>query len=142
MRWAVCTLLVAATVEVALFDGFALVELLFAFAGGNDELDVTAAGEELDWDELKAVLFGAGESRELFFGGEEFDVLFGFGAEGEVVKPKFTFFKCDEGAAELNMMVADETDFGAGQNHAAGELVAEMVIKPGAAIDGDGSGLL
>lgn len=32
------------------------------------------------------------------------------------------------------MVIADETDFGAAKEHATAELVAEMVIKTGAAV--------
>lgn len=38
------------------------------------------------------------------------------------------------------MVIADETDFGAAEEHAATELVAEMIIKTGAAVGRNAGG--
>lgn len=134
--------LVAAAGEVALFNGFAFVVFLLALAGGDNEFDVAAAGEQADRDELEAVLFGAGEGLELFFGGEKFQGASGVSAESEVAQPEFAVTQSDEGALELDVVVADEADFGTGEDETAAELVAELVVKAGAAIDGDGGGSL
>ena len=75
------------SLDVALFDSFALVVFLFALAGGDDEFDVAASAEETDGDELEAGLTGAFESGELLLGDEELDVAGGIGAESEVIEP-------------------------------------------------------
>ena len=142
VRGGIGSFLVAAAGEVALFNGFAFVVFLLALAGGDDEFDVAAAGEQADRDELEAVLLGAGEGLELFLRGEKFQGAGGVGAEGEIVEPEFAVTQSDEGTLELDMVVADEADFGTGEDETAAELVAELVVKAGAAIDGDGGGSL
>ena len=138
VRGGIGSFLVAAAGEVALFNSFAFVVFLLALAGGDDEFDVAAAGEQADGDELETVLLGAGEGLELFLRGEKFQGAGGVGAEGEVAQPEFAVTQSDEGALELDMVVADEADFGTGEDEAAAELVAELVVKAGAAIDSDG----
>lgn len=80
---------------------------------------MATAGEEADGDDLVAVLFGAGKHSDLFPSGEELNVALGVGAEGEVIQPEFVVSDSDEGAFELDMVVADESNFGARKNHAA-----------------------
>ena len=97
--------------EVAFFDGFAFVVFFLAAAEGDDEFDVAAAAEQFDGDNGEAGDFLFGEGGNLFFGGEEFDVASGVGAEGEVVEPEFTVFDGDERTFELNVVVADAANF-------------------------------
>ena len=73
--------------NVAFFDGFAFVIFFLAFASGNDELDVTPAGEKFDWNELEAALLGALEAEKLFFGDEELEIALGIGTKSEIVEP-------------------------------------------------------
>ena len=87
-------------------------------------------------------MLGAGEGLELFLGGEKFQGAGGVGAEGEIVQPEFAVTQSDEGTLELDVVVADEADFGSGEDETAAELVAELVVKAGAAVDGDGGGSL
>jgi len=138
VRGGIGSFLVAAAGEVALFNSFAFVVFLLALAGGDNEFDVATAGEQADGDELEAVLLSAGEGLELFLRGEKFQGAGGVGAEGEVAQPEFAVTQSDEGTLELDMVVADEADFGTGEDKTAAELVAELVVKAGAAIDSDG----
>ncbi len=126
--------------DVALFDGFALVVLFLAFAEGDDEFDVAAAGEELYGDDREAGEFLLGEGGDLALGGEELDVAGGVGAEGEVVEPELAVSESDEGAFELDVVVADAADLGAGEDEAGSELFAELVVEVGFAVDGGGGG--
>ena len=71
--------------DVTLFDGFAFVVFFLAATEGNDEFDVAGATEELDRDDGVAGDFLPLEGGNLLFGGEEFDVWRGFGAESEIV---------------------------------------------------------
>lgn len=145
MAWLERSLAFEVTVDISLFDSFALVVFFLTFAGSDDELNVATAGEETDGDELEAVLFGAGELANLFASGEEFNVALGVGAEGEVVKPELVAANCDERTFELNVVIANEANFGAAKEHATAQLITELIIKAGTAIDGNaiwGFGLL
>ena len=91
-------ILISATVEVPLFNGFALVVFFLTFAESDDEFDVATATEEFDGDDGAAGDFFAGEAGDLFLGGEEADVRGGVGAESEVVEPEFVVSNSDKRA--------------------------------------------
>lgn len=113
-------ILVSSTFEISFFNGFAFVVFFLSLAGCDDEFDVAATTEKFYGDELIAVLFRASELGELTFGDEEFDVALGVGAKGEIIEPEFIIFQSDKGAFKLDVMIADEANFGARKQHAAG----------------------
>lgn len=53
------------SLHIAAFDGFALVVAFLALTEGNDELNVTATGEELRGDDGVAVLLASSELLDL-----------------------------------------------------------------------------
>ena len=66
--------------EVAFFDSFALIVFFLAFTSSDDKLNIATASEQTNWNNLKAVLFGACEGIKLTLGDEELEVFGGFGA--------------------------------------------------------------
>lgn len=77
---------------------------------------------------------------ELFLSDEEFDIARGVGTKSEIVEPEFPAPNSDERAFELNMMIANETNFWTRKHHATSQLFVERVVEMGTTIDGDGIG--
>lgn len=129
--------LVSTSVNITFFDGLALVIFFLAAGGGDSEFDMSRAAVESDWDDGEAILLGAGEAGNLALGREQFDIADSLGAEGEVVEPELAILNRDERAFELGVVIANQPDLGASQNHATNQLLAERIIIARATIDGD-----
>lgn len=71
----------------------------------------------------------------MLLGGEELDVAGGVGAKSEIVEPELAIFQCDEGAFQLDVVVADGANFKTRQNHADTELFPEMVVEGSATVN-------
>lgn len=127
--------LVAAAVEIALFDGFALVVFLFALPDSNNELDMALAWKKLNGNYRGAFDFFAFELGDLLFRSEKFDILRSVATKRETEEPKLVTANRDVSALELRMMIANEANLRAGQNHASFELVRQNIIVAGATID-------
>ena len=96
---------------------------------------MSRATEEADGDDSATGDLFPLEGSDLFFRGEEFDILRGVGAEGETVEPELATSDSDIATLQLDMMIADAAHLWTLENHADSELIAEKIIEVSLAID-------